>query len=203
MSIVLYLPLPCELLAGPWLLRLLFLGMLLLSWTSYRRTYPQGWGKTLLLKSPRSWRLKPRTPEAYEGCQKGLKVQIFRPRTDVVPYRETKSACGRRKTLNTAGYACPNLACAYFAVTDEGLHAVVGNGKRGQRQDIQSWKCQACQKKFTSRLHTPLYRLKTDPEKVVLVLMLLANGCDVSVLVRCTPHAEATVTRWLEKMGGA
>jgi hypothetical protein len=31
--------------------------------------------------------------------------------------------------------------------------------------------------------------------------MLLANGCDLSVLVRCTPHAEATVTRWLERMG--
>jgi IS1 family transposase len=36
---------------------------------------------------------------------------------------------------------------------------------------------------------------------VTLVLMLLANGCDLSVLVRCTPHAEATVTRWLERMG--
>ena len=31
--------------------------------------------------------------------------------------------------------------------------------------------------------------------------MLLANGCDLSGLVRCTPHAEATVTRWLEHMG--
>lgn len=77
----------------------------------------------------------------------------------------------------------------------------MGNGKRAQRQDIQYWKCQACGKKFTSRLQTPLYRMKTDQEKVVLVLMLLANGCDLSVLVRCTPHAEATVTRWLERMG--
>lgn len=118
-----------------------------------------------------------------------------------MPYPETKSACGRRKTLNTGGHACPNPACAYFAVTDAGLHAGVGNGKRGQRQDIQYWKCQACEKKFTSRLHTPLYRLKTDPEKVTLIQMLLANDCGLSGLVRCTPHAEATVTRWLERMG--
>jgi len=85
--------------------------------------------------------------------------------------------------------------------TDVSAHAVVGNGTRGQRKDIQSWKCQACGKKFTSRVHTPLYRLKTDPEKVILVLILLANGCDLSVLVRCTPHAEAAVTRWLERIG--
>lgn len=120
-----------------------------------------------------------------------------------MPYRETKSPCGRRKILNTAGHACPKLACACFAVTDEVFHAVVGNGKRGQRQDIQSWKCQVRQKKFTSRLQTPLYRMKTDPEKVVLVLMRLAHGCALSVLVRCTPHAEATVTRWFSTDGGA
>ncbi|HNB53535.1 MAG TPA: hypothetical protein PK530_16415 [Anaerolineales bacterium] len=66
--------------------------------------------------------------------------------------------------MNTAGHTCPNPVCAYFAVTDEALRAVVGNGKRGQRQDIQDRKCQACGKKFTSRLHTPLYRLKTDLE---------------------------------------
>jgi transposase-like protein len=201
MSIVPHLPLNCELTAGPWFLRLLLLCLLLLSWATYQQMYPQGWAKTPFLKSLRSWRLKSRTPEACEACQKGLTVQIFRPRTDVVPYREMKSFCGRWKTLNTAGHACPNPICAYFAVTDAGLHAVVGNGKRGQRKDIQYWKCQACGKKFTSRLHTPLYRLKTDSEKVTLVLMLLANGCGLSVLVRCTPHAEATVTRWLERMG--
>ena len=201
MSIVPYLPLNCELAAGTVLLRLLFLGLLLLSWAAYQRTYAQDLVKTPLLKMPRSWRLKPRTPEACEACQKRLTIQLFRPRTDVVPYRETKSPCGRRKTLNTAGHACPNPACPYFAVTEDGLHAVVGNGKRGKRKDIQYWQCQACEKKFTSRLHTPLYRLKTDPEKVILVLMLLANGCDLSVLVHCTPHAEATVTRWLERMG--
>jgi len=35
----------------------------------------------------------------------------------------------------------------------------------------------------------------------VLVLMLLAEGCDISVLVRCSSHCEATITRWLERMG--
>lgn len=43
--------------------------------------------------------------------------------------------------------------------------------------------------------------MQTDPEKVTLGLRLLANGCDLSGLVRCTPHAEATVMRWLARMG--
>jgi transposase-like protein len=67
------------------------------------------------------------------------------------------------------------------------LHAVVGNGKRGKNKEIQYWKCQACEKKFTSRWHTPLYRLKTNPTTVILVLLLMANGCDLSVVIRCTP----------------
>ena len=37
-------------------------------------------------------------------------------------------------------------------------------------------------KRFSSRLHTPLYRLKTAENRIVLVLMLLAEGCDISVL---------------------
>ena len=31
--------------------------------------------------------------------------------------------------------------------------------------------------------------------------MLLAEGCDISVLVRCSKHCEATITRWLERAG--
>lgn len=119
----------------------------------------------------------------------------------MTPYEQTKSTRGRKKTLSTAGHACPHEQCAYFGVTDETLHALVSDGQRGKNKDIQSWKCQACQKKFTSRLHTPLYRLKTDPEKVTLVLLLLANGCDLSMVVHCTCYTEKTVTRWLERMG--
>jgi IS1 family transposase len=43
--------------------------------------------------------------------------------------------------------------------------------------------------------------MKTDQGHVILVLMLLAEGCDISVLVRCSGHGEATITRWLECVG--
>jgi hypothetical protein len=54
-------------------------------------------------------------------------------------------------------------------------------------------------KRFSSHLHTPLYRLKTTENRIVL--MLLAEGCDISVLVRCSGHCETTITPWLERVG--
>jgi hypothetical protein len=43
--------------------------------------------------------------------------------------------------------------------------------------------------------------LKTPPDRIDLCLWLLAEGVDVSVLVRFTGHVDATVTRWLLRAG--
>jgi hypothetical protein len=83
-------------------------------------------------------------------------------------------------------------------VTDEAVHALVGYGRHN---GIQRLKCQACAKVFTSRINTPLYYLKTDPKEVEFALWFLAEGVDVSVLVRYTGHSDATLARWLERMG--
>jgi IS1 family transposase len=132
----------------------------------------------------------------------GVELMVVKPRTDVIPYFQRKSSRGRMKRLSTEGHACPNPDCEYFGVVDHQLHALlVGDGKRGKLKPIQYWKCQHCEKRFTSRLHTPLYCLKSDEGQIILVLMLLAEGCDLSVLVRCSRYSEATVSRWLERMG--
>ncbi len=74
-------------------------------------------------------------------------------------------------------------------------------GPTGTENGIQRLKCQACGQVFTSRIHTPLYYLKTNPKEVEFVLWFLAEGVDASVLVRFTGHADATIARWLERMG--
>jgi len=148
---------------------------------------------------PRKW--KPRSPHDCPSCQSGISLAILKPNSDVVPYAQRKSTRGCKKGISTQGHACPNPNCEYFGVTDQRIHALVGDGKRGIRKHIQYWKCQGCNKRFTSRLHTPLYRLKTDEGHIILSLMLLAEGCDISVLVRCSHHCEATITRWLERAG--
>ena len=155
--------------------------------------------KRFKLYRPRRW--KPKSPKDCPDCRDGIELAILKPNRDVIPYSQRKSTRGRSKHLDTQGYACPNPNCDYLGVTDQSIHAVVGDGKRGVNKNIQYWKCQWCKKRFSSRLHTPLYRLKTDEGQIILSLMLLAEGCDISVLVRCSKRSEATITRWLERAG--
>ncbi len=81
------------------------------------------------------------------------------------------------------------------------VHALVGNGKRGKRKDIQTLKCQGCQTSFSTRRNIPLYHLKTHPDRVEMCLWLRAEGMDISVLVRYTGHVDATLSRWLTRAG--
>jgi hypothetical protein len=77
------------------------------------------------------------------------------------PWNEVKSRRGAPKRVNTEGFACPNRECPYFGITDTHIHALVGDGKHGCAERIQTFRCQACHTTFTARRHTALYRLKT------------------------------------------
>jgi IS1 family transposase/transposase-like protein len=151
------------------------------------------------VRVPRKW--KPKTPNDCPACQSGLQVAIRPIQRDVKPWRECKSSRGRKKQIKTQGHACPNPQCRYFGVTDETVHALVGNGKRGKDRRIQTLKCQCCQASFSTRRNTPLYHLKTHPDRVEMCLWLLAEGMDISVLVRFTGHVDATLSRWLARAG--
>jgi len=94
-----------------------------------------------------------------------------------------------------------NPSCDYFGITDQDIHALVGNGKRGQDHNIQNLKCQCCHKSFSSRKGTPLYYLKTSTQTVEMVLWFLAEGVDQSVLARYNGHCDSTIARWLTRMG--
>ncbi len=77
-----------------------------------------------------------KSEEACPHCQAKAQVTVKRLQTEGVPYVQIKSRRGRRKGLNTEGYACPNPECAYFRIRDAGRHALAGYGKDGQ-QHIQ------------------------------------------------------------------
>ena len=83
---------------------------------------------------------------------------------------------GRKKRIKTEGYACVNEACAYYGITDEAVHAMIGYGRRGKCEAIQYFQCQACQSKVTERWGTPMYRLKTGRGRVSEVLTVLGEG---------------------------
>jgi len=77
-------------------------------------------------------------------------------------------------------YPCPNPQCPYSGITDAQIHALVGDGKHGQTERIQTFRGPACHTTFTSRRNTPLYRLKTPSHQIAMVLTGLAEGLDPS-----------------------
>src|SRR5262249_27735959 len=121
--------------------------------------------------------------------------------TPVRPWHEVKSRRGAPRRVNTEGYACSNHQCPYFSITDAHIHALVGDGKHGHAERIQTFRCQACHTTFSARRDTPLYRLKTPSHKVALVLAALAEGLDASAAERVFGYRQATITSWFIRAG--
>ena len=112
----------------------------------------------------------------------------------VRPWGEVKSRQGAPKRVNTEGYACPNQKCRYCGITDAQIHALVGDGKHGHAEHIQTFRGPACRTTFTSRRNTALYRLKTSSHQIAMVLSALAEGLDPSAAERVFGYQRATIT---------
>jgi IS1 family transposase len=119
----------------------------------------------------------------------------------VRPWREVKSRRGAPKGVYTAGFACPNPKCFYFGITDDQIHALVGDGKHGCAERIQTFRCQACRTTFSARRHTPLYRLKTPSHQIAMVITALAEGLDPSAAERVFGFRQASISTWLSRAG--
>jgi hypothetical protein len=149
-----------------------------------------------LLTRGRSRVLRPRTPADCPACRAqagGPKVAGAPP---VPPWRAIKSRRGAPKRLDTQGYACPTQACLYHGVRDATIHALVSNGHHGTTDRIQDLRCQACGTNVSTRRETPLYHLRTPPQRVGEVLSALAEGLDSRLACCSTSSGGASTTIW-------
>jgi transposase-like protein len=147
--------------------------------------------------------LKPRSPPDCPACRLAstLSPMVVPAPATVRPWREVKSRRGAPKRVNTQGFACPNRKCPYFGITDAHIHALVGDGKHGQAERIQTFRCQACHTTFTSRRNTPFYRLKTPSHQIAIVLTARAEGLDPSAAERVFGYRQATITTRTARAG--
>jgi IS1 family transposase/transposase-like protein len=180
----------------------LFLSLALLwhlSWFHLRPSSSRGGAKRSTLQRL----LKPRSPDDCPACRLASTPSSGAGPAPlpVRPWPEVKSRRGAPKRIDTAGFACPNQQCPYFGITDAHIHALVGDGKHGQAERIQTFRCQACRTTFTARRHTPLYRLKTPSQQIAVVLSALAEGLDLSAAERVFGYRQATITTWLTRAG--
>ncbi len=170
-----------------------------LDWFPLRPSSSQGGAKRSTLHRL----LKPRCPDDCPACR------LASPASSAVgpvsapmrPWCEVKSRRGAPKRVNTAGFACPNRMCLYCGITDAHIHALVGDGKHGQAERIQTFRCQACRTTFSARRDTPLYRLKTPSQQIAVVLSALAEGLDPSAAERVFGYRQTTITAWLTRAG--
>ncbi len=145
--------------------------------------------------------LKPRTPDDCPACRHASTAPSAAGPAPVRPWCEVKSRRGAPKRIDTAGFACPNRQCQYFGSTDADFHALVGDGKHGRTERIQTFRCQACRTTFSARHDTPLYRLKTPSHQIAVVLSALAEGLDLSAAERVFGYRQAIITTWLTRAG--
>jgi hypothetical protein len=101
--------------------------------------------------------LRPRTPLDCPACRLScIPSPGMKPApAPIRPWCEVKNRRGAPKRIPTEGFACPNRQCAYFGITNAHIHALVGDGKHGQAERIQTFRCQACRTTFSARRHTP------------------------------------------------
>ena len=123
-----------------------------LDWLPLQRSSSKGVAKGSTLHRL----LKPRTPDDCPACRLASTASSGGgPATAPVrPWSEVKSRRGAPKRVNTEGFGCPNPQCRYCGITDAHRHALVGDGKHGQAERIQTFRCQSCHTTFTSRRST-------------------------------------------------
>jgi len=168
-------------------------------WWRLNRRRVKGWWQRV--KDHLPLHRHPKSPKDCPHCCQGVHLEKVQINREVRPWSEVKSKRGRKKQYPTQGWACLNPACPYVGITEETIHALVRHTLRGKDHDILYLRCQCCQSIFSSRKGTPLYYLKTKTDRVEMVLWFLAEGVNRAVLVRYTGQQDATLARWLERMG--
>jgi len=98
-----------------------------------------------------------------------------------------------KKVFEKVGSYCPNTSCElYGKVGKDNVH------KYGRsRQGLQRYLCNDCEKTFNENHGTLFYRKRKSPKEIIEVLVLLANGSNVSAIVEAKGYKAETIESWL------
>jgi transposase-like protein len=96
--------------------------------------------------------------------------------------------------MNLEKTFCPNLECPARGQCGKGNLSVHSHKEK-------RCYCNVCQQTFSVSKGTIFYRLKTEPQTVLLVLTLLAYGCSLQAIVVAFGLDERTVKSWWQRAG--
>ena len=150
---------------------------------------------------------KPGTPELCPACRaKGEPLSLGESlhvltRPAPRPWSAVKGRGGRPKERDSRGRYCPNPRCAYFAITDAAIHALVAEGHLGPDGSIQNWQCQACGQHASDRFGTFLYRLKKPVQVITQTLTSVSQGQGIRATASSQGVNKDTVLAWWLRLG--
>lgn len=96
--------------------------------------------------------------------------------------------------MNPEHLFCPNIDCPARSLVGQGN---IGVHSQKERRCI----CNVCGKSFAVTKGTLFYRLRTDPQIVMWVIVLLAYGCPLQAIVQAFGFDERTVKKWWQGSG--
>ena len=96
--------------------------------------------------------------------------------------------------MNPETVFCPKLSCA--------ARGKVGAGNIHVHSEPEGrYRCDVCHETFTTSYGPIFYRLRTAPDLVMIVLVLLANGCPIPAIVAAYGFDERTIKSWWKRGG--
>ena len=96
--------------------------------------------------------------------------------------------------MNPQELFCPEMTCPARGQVGKGnIHVHSLKDKRGI--------CDVCGKTFATTSGTIFYRLRSDPQLVMWVIILLAHGCPIQAIVKAFGLDERTVSDWQARAG--
>jgi hypothetical protein len=99
----------------------IFVCLAIYIWTKHGR-FLRRWLRDYFRQRRGPRNLKPKSPVDCPACNRDCSILPNRLKLD------------RPKTIDTSGHACFNPLCAYFAIADLAIHALVSNGRRGKQR---------------------------------------------------------------------
>ena len=96
--------------------------------------------------------------------------------------------------MNPEKQFCPNIDCPARGQTG---HGNIGVHSQKEKRCL----CSVCGTSFTVTRGTLFYRLRTDPQIVMWVIVLLAYGCPLQAIVKAFGSDERTVKSWWQRAG--
>jgi len=103
---------------------------------------------------------------------------------------------GRKPGFNEI--ACPNRTCPQYGIKGQGN--VTGNGTYDTKNGkVRKYICHTCGRVFCSRSNTAFYNLRTDEDKILMVLKLVLRGMSLRSISRIMGVKVDSINRWLSR----